>query len=360
MIKYFREWRRRRRPRRDDKIRAVVNALAPLTDKDSHPNFSALWPLLKDIDVLRMNVKTFGYDLSRRLSPLLPQVPIAGEPAVHGLISKPTTQADVESPWFVYWCRELQVAPLYLRKLWEYAYILQALYDAGLLRSGVRGIGFGCGEEPLPSYFAAKGLDVLVTDLPPEQAVGRGWSDTLQYAASLDKVLRPNLVDAEQFRQRVRLAHIDMNDIPPVEQPFDFCWSACSLEHLGSIEKGLTFVERSLDVIKPGGLAIHTTEFNYLREETLDHWPTVLFQRKHIEDVVRRLTAQGHQVLGPSFDVGDGLIDRFVDVPPFPIANYNYPDMEKWGSPATGLSLKLSVDGFPCTCYGLIIRKRAA
>ncbi len=338
---------------------AILNWLVKLTTGGRPTSIDEVWWAYSDIHILRLNVKNFGYQLARELAPGLSLIDTSGEPAVRNLISKPTTQADVESTWFAHWCKELQAAPIYHRKLWEFAFALQTLFDAGLLRAGTRGIGFGCGEEPLASYFARQGMDVTVSDLDIDKVAGMGWIETGQHAKSIELAFHPHIVTRELFDRHVRHAFVDMNDIPRFREKFDFCWSICALEHLGSIEKGLTFIENSLDALKPGGLAIHTTEFNYLEGHgTVDNWPTVLFQRKHFEALRDRLARRGHTLLGPDFDVGSGPIDRFIDVPPYSIGQ-GWLNKETWGSVNQGAHLKLSVGGYPCTCYGLLVRKAA-
>jgi hypothetical protein len=145
-----------------------------------------------------------------------------------------------------------------------------------------------------------------------------------------------------------------MNDIPATLFGYDFCWSICALEHLGSIEYGLRFVERSLDTLKPGGIAVHTTEFNVNSEgATIDNWPTVLFQRRHFEQLARLLAAKGHHVAELDFTLGDGPMDRFIDLPPF--HHDLAPDMRSLlGDPQ---HLKVAIDGFAATCFGISVRK---
>lgn len=358
MKKYLKKWRHKWRVQRQEEIKAVVSSLLPLTNSQGQPNINELWSLVNDTTAIRLNIKNFGYELGRRLAPALADIPSASEPARRNLVSKPTTQADIESPWFVYWCKELRTAPIYHRKLWEFAFMLQALYDADLIRPGVKGVGFGCGEEPLASYLASKEMDVLVTDLAPDKAAGLGWRETGQHASTLKNAFDPELVSAEKLHRHVKHAYVDMNEIPDFGEPFDFCWSICALEHLGSIEKGLSFIKNSLRCLKPGGTAIHTTEFNYFSStQTIDHWPTVLFQRQHFEQLASALAAEGHVMLGPDFDVGQGPVDRFIDVPPYSVGA-GWLSKETWRSVNQPAHLKLSVDGFPCTCYGIIVRKR--
>ncbi len=345
----------------DAQVRQVIERMAPLTDGQKHPNINGLWAQLRDIDVMRINVKNYGFELAKMMAPALQRIDVQGEPSIRGLVSKPTTQSDVESAWFVHWCQALGIAPVYHRKLWEFAFTLQALHEAGLLVAGKRGLGFGCGEEPLASFFAARGLFVTVSDLSPQQVAGMGWTNTGQHASTLRQAWHPDLVDEARFLSQVDHKFLDMNSVPEVEEPYDFCWSICALEHLGSIEKGLVFVEEALKTLKPGGLAIHTTEFNYSRDdETVDNWQTVLFQRRHFEDLAQRLAARGHTLLGPDFDVGTGILDGFIDVPPYAWdAEEGY--VLPWDKRAKPVAhLKLSIDGIPSTCFGIIVRKALA
>ena len=305
-------------------------------------------------DAMRLNVKNLGYQLARDRAPRLAAIDPAGEPRDHGLRSKPTTQADVESPWFAHWCRELHITPLYHRKLWEFAFVLQVLWERGRLRAGMRGVGFGCGEEPLASYLASLGIEVTVTDLDPTESAGRGWVETGQHTSALDQAFKPELVDLERFKELVSLEHVDMNRIPPsLEGRHDFCWSICAFEHLGSIENGLRFVENAMRTLKPGGVAVHTTEFNYLsEEETIEDGSTVLFLREHFLELKRRLEASGHHVGELDFATGSGVLDRFIDVPPY---TWEGASEDVWGGQPE--HLKLTVGRFPCTCYGLAIRR---
>ena len=329
--------------------RGIFRELNTLTASADYPNIKDLWFALKDIPIIKLNIKNFGYELARQLQPRLESMDCSSEPQRHNLVSKPTTQLDMESPWFKYWCSQLKAAPIYHRKLWEFAFVLQALYEHGILQQGYEGVGFGCGKEPLASYFASKNMKALVTDLAPEQVAGLGWAETGQHATSLEQVFYPNIVSREMFDSNVRHRCIDMNHIPAFGKNFDFCWSVCALEHVGSIKKGLDFVENSLLVLKPGGIAVHTTEFNYLSEKkTIDNWSTVLFLRRHFEELATRLTKNGHKMLGPDFTIGNGVLDTFIDVPPYaPLSSDQY---------QTG-HLKLAIDGFACTCFGIIIRK---
>ncbi len=325
------------------------------------PDPRDLYVAARDLGVMHLNIKHYGYHLARQLEGKLQGVDCASEPQQHNLVSKATTQDDMESAWFAYWCKQLKIAPIYHRKLWEYAFLLQCLHDQGLLREGVRAMGFGCGEEPMASYFASHGMDVLVTDLDPVQVAGKGWAETQQHAKSIEMAFRSDLVSREVFDAKVKHQFVDMNAIPNEPGNFDMCWSICAMEHLGNIELGLAFVENSLKVLKPGGIAIHTTEFNYLSDDdTRESGETVLFLRKHFLALAERLAASGHELLGPDFSTGMGVLDDFIDVPPYGyetkgwLINDQTPHMRS-KFPA---HLKLSVAGYASTCFGLVVRKR--
>lgn len=338
-------------------LRDLLGRELDKVDAEGQPILTALAMRLRDIDILALNVKYFGYELAKRLAADLPPRETDYRPV--GLTCKPATQVDVESDWCAYWAGQLKVPILFHRKLWELCFVLQCLAERGCMEPGRRGIGFGCGEEPIASYLASRGVICLVTDLAEDSAAASGWRDTKQHLGSLDLAFKPELVSRDDFAARVTHANVDMNDIPADLSDFDFCWSICALEHLGSIEKGMDFIVNALNTLRPGGVAVHTTEFNFLEDgKTLDNWPTVLPQRRHFEALAERLKRMGHEVAALDFDVGRKPLDRFIDVPPYP----GDPDrsLEIMGACADSHHLKISIDGFASTCFGLIIRKAAA
>jgi len=330
----------------------INNALRALAERlaGDKPQASYLNERFRDYEWAILNVKQLGNELGRRLARERLNKPVH-RPAPADLSSKLCTQADIESDWSQFWCREIKSAPIYHRKLWELAYVAEALHAAGKLEPGIRGLGFGCGEEPLPSLFTKHGASILATDQAPTDAAAQGWAATSQHASSLAKIRRPDICPDEPALARIDLRFVDMNDIPrDLDGQFDFCWSVCALEHLGSIAKGLAFVENSLRTLKPGGVAVHTTEFNLASGPTLDDWETVLFQRPHLEGLARRLSARGHKVAPFDFSTGEGVLDGFIDVPP-------------WGptwlcsKEEQSAQLKLCIAGFASTSVGTIIRK---
>ena len=148
------------------------------------------------------------------------------------------------------------------RKMWEWLFVAEALRERGLLAPGHAGLGFGVGQEPLVALFAAEGCDVVATDQPADQATASGWTASeTEWAAGLESLNTGGLCRPEEFERRVRYRAVDMTAIPDDLRGFDFTWSSCALEHLGSLGAGAEFVVRQMDCLRPGGTAVHTTEY---------------------------------------------------------------------------------------------------
>lgn len=245
-------------------------------------------------------------------------------------------------PWFSFWTDRLGETLRYHRKLWEFVFICQALHERGLLRSGSRGLGFGVGGEPLSAYFISRGCRITATDMAADEAEAAGWSQTAQHAAGVETLRRPHLCDDAVFDAGIAFRNVDMNHIPDDLTGHDFCWSACAFEHLGSIEHGLAFVQRSVETLKPGGWAVHTTELNLSsNDDTVAEGGTVLFRRRDMDALAGRLRADGHEVVPFDYDAGDGPVDRYVDIAPY------RPEPH----------LKLALEGYVATSFGLIVRR---
>lgn len=234
---------------------------------------------------------------------------------------------------------------LYHRKLWEFIYIIQSLYERNCLQPGTRGLGFAVGREPLPALLAAHGCQITATDLESNEAENLGWVAAGQFSdLGLEQLNRFQICPPEEFSKRVAYRSVDMNAIPSDLVDYDFCWSSCAFEHLGSIEKGLDFVVNAMKTLKPGGIAVHTTEFNLSSDDqTIDNqFEFVLFRKKDILDLSRRLTSLGHDVVPIDFSTGQGPVDSFIDLHPYFRKN---------------MFLKFRVEGYVSTSIGLIIRK---
>jgi hypothetical protein len=151
------------------------------------------------------------------------------------------------------------------------------------------------------------------------------------------------ICDKEIFDKRVSYRPVDMNDIPADLVDFDFNWSSCSFEHLGTLEKGSRFLKNQMKTLKPGGWAVHTTEYNVSsNDETQENNDTVIYRQRDIERVVNELRSEGHFAEELDFSIGGLPEDFMVDTEPH----------------EQKVHLKLQVDKYVVTSIGLIIRKK--
>ncbi|HUD94640.1 class I SAM-dependent methyltransferase [Sphingobium sp.] len=265
------------------------------------------------------------------------------EPSIENPVTQLCTSEQMQTQHYKDICTRLELDPAVVhRKIWEFVYIVSALEARGMLAPGRRGLGFGTGQEPLPSVFAQAGVQVTATDAPADLDFSAAWEKSAQWSNGLDSLWRPAIVDREVFFDRVQFRPADMNNIPTDLKDFDFCWSACCFEHLGSIRMGLDFLHNSLATLKPGGVSVQTTEFNLGSDtDTLDVPGLAVFLKRDIEQVMHELIEEGHSVEPLNTWPGALPVDEHIDLPP-----YSEPH------------LKLLLAGQLTTSIGLIITKK--
>jgi SAM-dependent methyltransferase len=259
-----------------------------------------------------------------------------GRPALEQLVSQTCTASQFGESHYTRLCAEINQPPQFHRKQWEYVYILRALEQFSLLRPGVRGLGFGCGKEPLAVVMAKHGVDIVVTDIPPPQP------DPYWGSSSARDLFWTGICSEQQYIEHVTFRAVDMTAIPPELGHYDFCWSCCALEHLGSLQAGMDFIVNSSRNLKPGGIAIHTTELNVSSDtETMETPELSLYRRKDLLDLQETLANEGCSVLPLNFYSGNLPQDKHVDLPPYKL----------------DVHLKLQVESFTITSFGLVIRR---
>jgi SAM-dependent methyltransferase len=232
------------------------------------------------------------------------------------------------------------------RKMWEWLFVAEALHERGMLAPGRSGLGFGVGQEPLTALFAAEGCDVVATDQPRQAAVASGWTDSSsEWAGGLENLNQWGLCDPDEFARRVRFEAVDMNALPGDLRTgggFDFTWSSCALEHLGTLAAGADFVVEQMDCLKPGGVAVHTTEYLVSSNDvTVEAGGTVFYRRRDIEALVARLRKQGHDI-DVDYTEGTTPEDLHVDVPPY-----------------SDVHLRTELAGYVTTSLALVVTKGA-
>ena len=264
---------------------------------------------------------------------------VAGSIAGEYMGASNSLARDFFHPAYREFCRIYKV-PLQLhRKLWEWAFIYERLSKTGVLRPGMRGLGFGVGIERLPSFFASLGAHITATDAP----IGKNWDRSDDVSDHRNRLFDPDMINRESFDDRVSFEYCDMNEIPGHLTDYDFCWSSCSFEHLGSLQHGMDFVVNSIErSLKVGGVACHTTELNLSSDdETIETGVTVLYRKKDLERLCRMLEERGHWVEPLRIEPGTLPPDYFVDVPPYP----------------SNPHLKVLVGSYVTTSVGIVARR---
>jgi hypothetical protein len=255
--------------------------------------------------------------------------------------SRVCRQADLSMDSFRYWCAKMRHAPMMHRKYWEWFFITQSLWERDFLKEGSRGVGFNNGNEPLVALFASLGCKIVSADLN-----GRETSDTaMTQEADLRTLNEHGICPPDLLSERVLSQTIDPDrGLQELSGPFDFYWSSTCLGHMGSIEAGIDFMRRAMSVLKPGGMAIFTTDCNLSAgEDTLENDTLCLFRQSDLERLATRLSAEGHMVTSIDWRDTTGSADAFIDQPPYGMDPH----------------LKLQIMQYVVTSFGLSVIKRA-
>jgi hypothetical protein len=237
-------------------------------------------------------------------------------------VSQVTAGVHASDAAYIRWLDLLEERNAYHRKSWEWCYIMEALDRHRVLRPGQRVLGFGVGREPIVPALAALGVAVVATDQPSEQA--GAWGSTGQHASELDAIRRPSVCPDDRFTKLVSFEPVDMTAIPDHLHGFDGLWSSCCFEHLGSPDAGFDFVVAAMDCLRPGGVAVHTTEF-----DCADHVDVAVhgsvaagdyvcfYRARDLRRLVRRLRAAGHIVRCNFYVSSSHPSERKIDVQPY-------------------------------------------
>lgn len=228
------------------------------------------------------------------------------------------------------------------RKYWEWVYIANAL--GPLSTEGKRGLSFAVGStETLSAYFASLGAKITATDAPPEIGIGAGWQKSGEFAMGFDSIPYKGILPFDLMKERVEYREANMNAIPVDLVDYDFCWSSCALEHLGTLQQGLDFVINSVErTLKVGGMACHTTELNLSsNQDTVESGATVLYRKRDLDTLIQTLRSRGHHVEDLRIAPDSLAIDGYVDTPPY-------------GPP---LHLKLKLLGYVSTSVAIVVTR---
>lgn len=250
-------------------------------------------------------------------------------------------QEHFRTKWYEDWSRLMRLQPPaglnFHRKNWEFCAIAQALHERGMLRDGKRGIGFAVGKEKLVSLIASCGPIIIATDISEDDPSSEIWKNSNQFATGLDGLHYSEIVTRDVFDRRVSFQRADMRDLSALPSAqFDFLWSSCAFEHLGSLEAGTNFVKEAMRLLKPGGIAVHTTEINVSSNtDTITSGAALIYRRREIEQLDFDLRAQGMCLEQLDFFPGSELHDRQCDEAPYYTSGREH--------------IKLRMGGYVCT-----------
>lgn len=283
---------------------------------------SVQWTLLSRIDTTATNAE--------------------GPPSYERIRSQACRAVDIMTPEYAEWADRLGDSPRFHRKQWEHITILEAARQAGVLHPGREALGFGVGTEPIPAALTSFGLRVLATD--QAAAVAGHWVRRGEHASGLDALVKPSIVDPETFRSLARFQSIDMNGLPGDLGQYDLVWSSCAIEHLGSPEAGLRFVMESLGFLRPGGLAVHTTEMDLTPgDSAVDYGHCALYRPQDLRQFRQKVVEARYEMDLCLYVALDHPADRFV-APPYSVGKERF-------------HLKLALHDSITTSFALVIRR---
>ena len=156
------------------------------------------------------------------------------------------------------------------RRTWEYIQVYNGLQALGLLNGRTRSLGLGVGAESLIYAFTNVCESVVATDLYNSQH----WETA---AMPIAEVYQKNLFPYRPDRLAVQ--HMDMTQIEFPDESFDFVWSCCSIEHVNSFSELHKVYQEIHRVLKPGGVAALTTEYNPCDQHSYE--PNMLFTDRY-------------------------------------------------------------------------------
>lgn len=219
-------------------------------------------------------------------------------PDLYRPVSQICTAAQFQEPAFLEIVQAMAMQPRQSRAQWEQAWIVSMLATEQLLAPGKSGVWFGAGRERIASLLASRGVAVTGTDDPRTTASAVAPLTAQEAETRRLNAFHPDIVDIQDFDTLVSWATSPEEATGGVWGSFDFCWSVGEAGRLGSIAAALDFIEASLSVLCPGGLALHTFALNLSSDIATWELPDLaVLRRRDIEALAARLAASGHALL---------------------------------------------------------------
>ncbi len=187
---------------------------------------------------------------------------------------------------------ECQKIPFH-KKAWEFAHALYGLRKLERLPPEAVALGVASGHEPILYFLANKIRTVIATDIYQGEFAGSHGSPCM-----LD---HPEMFAPFHYqRDHLRVLVMDARELEFPSCCFDFVFSFSSIEHFGGHSGALIALKEIYRVLKPGGVAVVTTELILNR---LGEAPG-FFRRREIGPVFLQ---------GAGFDLGGGSLDGRIE-----------------------------------------------
>jgi len=174
---------------------------------------------------------------------------------------------------------ELHEIPRFHRKQWEFAMIFNALLRCRLLKGDRVGLSMGGGRERLLYAIGRCIRELVVTDL---YGTGTTWdcarTDDPETFIKGDK---PFPVDD----RKLTVLPMDMRELQFPDHTFDFCYSSCAIEHIGTRDDVIRHLNEVARVLKDDGVYVLTTEIHY-GKETIEDPNNFIFSPDFLNEIV--------------------------------------------------------------------------
>ena len=141
------------------------------------------------------------------------------------------------------------------RKAWEVGMVVHALDQLGAITPTAEILGIGAAKEETISLLSPHVKRVFATDIYLDKGAWTDWHG------------QELMIDASRFmavpfnRRRVVWQHVDGRSLPYEDNSFDAIFSSSSFEHFGSENDIRQAISEACRVLKPGGVAVISTEF---------------------------------------------------------------------------------------------------
>jgi hypothetical protein len=206
------------------------------------------------------------------------------------------------------------------RKQWEFYIIYKKLIEHLGVFNLKKGLGFAVGQEVIVPLFLNLNASITASDLDPTDPDSIAWINSNQHIANgFNKYINSGYITKELLNT-CNFEFINMNNIPNkfLLNEYDFIWSSCALEHLGSLQNGLNYIIKSLQCLKKGGIAVHTTEFNFKSDDiTLETKGCVCYRKKDIEWLIKEVEQLGYYIEPINYNRSNNIVNNHIDNFPY-------------------------------------------